>query len=105
MGTFTKLDKRLNTICLEIKEIRNELDKLREVVKQEYEKKSDKGFNLSEKIQGLPSGFSRDVVETKHAKEKIQNAQKRLKDICRGLPTIRWHIDKIFKEEFGKELI
>ena len=58
-------------------------------------------FNLSEKIRFIQDG---DIIEVKNVKEKIQNAQNRLKVACEGLPTIRWHIDKIFKEEFGDEL-
>ena len=49
-------------------------------------------------------------IATKDVKEKIQNAQKRLKGLLEEVGVNRHRetinkIDKIFKEEFGKELL
>ena len=58
----------------------------------------NKEFNLSEMI--VQNVF----INVEDVKEKIQNAQNRLKVACEGLPTIRYWIDEIFKEEFGDKL-
>ncbi len=81
---------------------------------------------LSEKIRLYPEGFgtNKKVILKKDVKEKIQNAQKRLKEIssethdcgegCEGygscnvqesLVIRKDDLEKIFQEEFGKELL
>jgi len=69
----------------------------------------NKEESLSWKIQGLPSGFSRDVLDVKDVKEKIQNAQRRLTEVInmewgKGMNHTLKEVKEIFKEEFGDKL-
>ena len=99
---------------------RMEIIKDKKVVVQGYKQSKDITFNLSEKriiiIDCFNKGIDFKGYPEEDVKEKIQNAQRRLKEELkefddRGLRLdgtylrLKNKIDKIFQEEFGKDLI
>ncbi len=77
-----------------------------EEVNKGYEKAKE---TLSDKVGYTGVLDYDDIIHKKDVKEKIQNAQKRLRDELKvhenANSLIRKRVDKIFLEEFGKEML